>query len=80
MLKLLYFLFITFAQALQYNVPCGKKNRGLATVLAYKTLVSDEAQLTPENIRLAHYLGWCVEMVSTMQSLIDQYYVIKLVF
>lgn len=51
-------------QALQYNVPRGKKNRGLATVLAYKTLVSDPSQLTEENVRLAHYLGWCVEMVS----------------
>lgn len=52
-----------FVQALQYNVPCGKKNRGLATVLAFKSL-ANESQLTPENIRLAHYLGWCVEMVS----------------
>lgn len=51
-------------QALQYNVPCGKKNRGLATVLAYKSLIGNEAELTPENVRLAHYLGWCVEMVS----------------
>lgn len=53
-------------QALQYNVPNGKKNRGLATVLAYKTLVPNEAELTPENVRLAHTLGWCVEMVSNL--------------
>lgn len=57
-------IFIHIQQALQYNVPGGKKNRGLATVLAYKSLVGDEALLTPENVRLAHYLGWCVEMVS----------------
>lgn len=50
-------------QALQYNVPRGKKNRGLATVQAYKSLVEDQTQLKPENVRLAHYLGWCIEMV-----------------
>lgn len=58
-----------FPQALQYNVPCGKKNRGLATVLAYKSLVGNESLLTPENVRLAHYLGWCVEMVSKIQQI-----------
>lgn len=56
--------FFYFSQALQYNVPCGKKNRGLATVLTYKSLIANESELTPENVRLAHYLGWCVEMVS----------------
>lgn len=59
-------------QALQYNVPCGKKNRGLATVLAYKSLINDESQLTPDNVRLAHYLGWCVEMVSVKCNEINQ--------
>lgn len=63
-----FFFFLIFQsnfffQALQYNVPRGKKNRGLATVQAYKTLVEDEKKLTPENVRLAHYLGWCIEMV-----------------
>lgn len=52
-----------FAQVLQYNVPRGKKNRGILTVLTYKNLVPAE-ELTPENIKLAQYLGWCVEMVS----------------
>lgn len=51
-----------FAQVLQYNVPRGKKNRGILTVLTYKNLVPAE-DLTPENIKLAQYLGWCVEMV-----------------
>lgn len=31
--------------------------------MAYKTLV-DQDQLTPENLRKAQYLGWCVEMVN----------------
>lgn len=52
-----------FVKILQYNVPNGKKNRGLAVVAAYKML-EDVQNLTPENLRLAKILGWCVEMVS----------------
>jgi len=47
---------------LQYNVPGGKKNRGLALVYAYKLLLPND-QLTEENIRLARILAWCVELV-----------------
>lgn len=49
-------------QALQYNVPRGKKNRGLITVITYKKLVSPN-DLSEENLKLCHILGWCVEMV-----------------
>ncbi|XP_055917258.1 farnesyl pyrophosphate synthase [Eupeodes corollae] len=59
-----------FAKALQYNVPRGKKNRGLLTVLTYKKLVSED-QLTPENIKNAQYLGWCVEMLQSMFIIAD---------
>ena len=61
----LFVLFkcIVLLQLLQYNVPNGKKNRGLATVLAYKMLEKKE-NLTPENIHLANMMGWSVEMVS----------------
>jgi farnesyl diphosphate synthase len=52
-----------YAKALQYNVPLGKKSRGLATAMAYRMLAS-QSQLTPENLRLVYYLGWCIEMVS----------------
>ncbi|XP_054740081.1 farnesyl pyrophosphate synthase-like [Anastrepha obliqua] len=51
-----------FTKALQYNLPHGKKNRGLLTVLTYKNLVKPDA-LGAENLKLAQYLGWCVEMV-----------------
>lgn len=54
-----------FVKILQYNVPNGKKNRGLAVVAAYKML-EDADKLTPENLRLANVLGWCVEMVSNI--------------
>lgn len=53
-------------QALQYNVPRGKKNRGLSTILAFKTLAKPE-DITPENLKLAQYVGWCVEMVIIYQ-------------
>lgn len=49
-------------QVLQYNVPGGKKNRGLSLVYAYRTLATKD-ELTPENIRLSQIMGWCVEMV-----------------
>lgn len=53
-----------FTKLLQYNVPNGKKNRGLVHVQAYKILAKD-GELTEENIKLAQLLGWCVEMVKT---------------
>jgi hypothetical protein len=52
-----------YAKVLHYNVPNGKKNRGLATVVSYKMLEKEE-NLTPESIRLANIMGWCVELVS----------------
>lgn len=45
---------------LQYTVPGGKKNRGLAVSQAYKHLVED---VTDEGLRQAHLMGWAVEMV-----------------
>lgn len=59
-----------FAKSLQYNVPNGKKNRGLALVLAYKMLAQN-SELTEENLRLAHCLGWCVELLQSVFILAD---------
>lgn len=56
-----------YAKVLQYNVPNGKKSRGLAVVAAYKYFEKPE-KLTPENVRLANIMGWCVEMVSFLTS------------
>ncbi|XP_072942410.1 farnesyl pyrophosphate synthase-like [Epargyreus clarus] len=58
------------AKLLQYNVPNGKKNRGLATVLAYKMLEKPH-NLTQENIHLANIMGWCTEMFHTHQMLLN---------
>ncbi|XP_075167392.1 farnesyl pyrophosphate synthase [Haematobia irritans] len=51
-----------FERSMHYNVPHGKLNRGLLTVITYKNLVKPE-DLTPENIKLAQILGWCVEIL-----------------
>lgn len=59
-----------FAKSLQYNVPNGKKNRGLALVLAYKML-AQSSELTEENLRLAQTLGWCVEMLQSVFIMAD---------
>lgn len=59
-----------FARVLQYNVPQGKKNRGLAAVLAYRMLAKSE-DLTPEKIQRAQYLGWCIEMFQSMFLISD---------
>lgn len=59
-----------FAKSLQYNVPNGKKNRGLALVLAFKMLASSD-QVNEENMRLAQVLGWCVEMLQSVFIMAD---------
>ncbi|GFG32081.1 hypothetical protein Cfor_06854 [Coptotermes formosanus] len=59
-----------FAKVLQYNVPGGKKNRGLAVVYAYRMLATKD-QLTQENIRLSQIMGWCVEMLQAYFLVLD---------
>lgn len=59
-----------FAKSLQYNVPTGKKNRGLSVVHAYKMLAKPD-ELTEDNLRLAHILGWCVEIYSSVFLMTD---------
>ncbi|XP_075215680.1 farnesyl pyrophosphate synthase-like [Lycorma delicatula] len=64
-----------YAKVLQYNVPGGKKNRGLSLVLAYRMLTPPD-KLSAENIRLSQILGWCVEMLQgyflVLDDMIDQ--------
>lgn len=48
------------ARVLQYNVPHGKRNRGLATALAYRYLTDE---LHEGNVKLSYVLGWTVEML-----------------
>ncbi|XP_055309726.1 farnesyl pyrophosphate synthase-like [Sitodiplosis mosellana] len=59
-----------FAKALEYNVPHGKKVRGLTAVIVYKDLIGKE-HLTPENMRNGHILGWCVELLQSVFLMSD---------
>ncbi|XP_063241129.1 farnesyl pyrophosphate synthase-like [Bacillus rossius redtenbacheri] len=59
-----------FAKVLQYNVPSGRKIRGLALIYAYKQLVPAE-HLTPDNLRLAYIMAWCIEMLQAFFLLED---------
>nr|AKM16734.1 farnesyl diphosphate synthase [Mylabris cichorii] len=61
-----------FAKLLHYTVPNGKKNRGLSVVTSYKMLEKPE-NLTPDNIRKAIILGWCVEMLQSGFLITDDF-------
>lgn len=58
-----------FEQAIQYNIPDGKKIRGLIAVSAYKQLIG-ENNLSAKNKKNVHLLGWCIEMVSLLSFII----------
>ncbi|KAL6257350.1 hypothetical protein P5V15_010925 [Pogonomyrmex californicus] len=59
------------AEVLQYNVPGGKKTRGLTVTYAYKLLASNN-QLTENNIRLTRILGLCIGMLQAYSLLLDE--------
>jgi len=56
------------ARVLQFNVPHGKRNRGLATALAYRYLTPE---LHEDNVRLSYILGWTVEMLQAFFLVAD---------
>ncbi|CAG2104790.1 unnamed protein product [Medioppia subpectinata] len=57
-------------KVVQYNVPNGKRNRGLALVMSYRLLAPIRDQ-TPENLELARILGWAVELLQAYFLVID---------
>ncbi|XP_071516847.1 farnesyl pyrophosphate synthase isoform X1 [Panulirus ornatus] len=59
-----------FAKVLQYNAVGGKMNRGLAVSLSFKLLATQDL-ITPENLRLAHILGWCIELLQSFFLIAD---------
>ncbi|KAG8223487.1 hypothetical protein J437_LFUL004955 [Ladona fulva] len=59
-----------YSKALQYNVPTGKRNRGLALVLSYRLLAHPD-ELTEESLKLARILGWCVELLQAFFLVVD---------
>lgn len=52
---------------LDHNLIGGKLHRGVTTVQAYKTL----CQPSPNDLQLANYLGWCVEMLHSSFIILD---------
>ncbi|KAJ4747551.1 Farnesyl pyrophosphate synthase [Rhynchospora pubera] len=54
---------------LDYNVPRGKLNRGLAVIETYKALKGDE--LSEEEFFLASVLGWCLEWLQACLLVLD---------
>jgi len=48
-----------FKRVCEYNVPFGKKNRGMMVVQSYKLLKGNDA--TEEDLHRARILGWCIE-------------------
>lgn len=50
-------------QMLNYNVPHGKLNRGMAVLDAVKALAPAGQELSAEQVHKARVLGWCIEFV-----------------
>lgn len=55
---------------LEYNVPHGKLNRGLAVFQCYKAFRAGD-RITPAEERTAHMLGWCVELLQAFFLVAD---------
>ncbi|KAI1280531.1 Farnesyl pyrophosphate synthase [Halotydeus destructor] len=60
-----------FDKVIMYNVPHGKRNRGLALVSAYSQLAAEKGVECAENVERARVLGWCVEVMQTFLLLAD---------
>lgn len=61
-LKLKYYSLIICFQILEYNIPLGKKIRGITAVMTYETLTKSQ-QKPKEEMYLIHLMGWCIEIV-----------------
>ncbi|XP_013413552.1 farnesyl pyrophosphate synthase [Lingula anatina] len=62
--------FKWFKEVCEYNVPFGKKNRGMAVVSSYRYLVTED-KLTEDNLNKARILGWCVEWLQAFFLVAD---------
>ncbi|XP_031328070.1 farnesyl pyrophosphate synthase-like [Photinus pyralis] len=59
-----------FRKMLEYNIPHGKKIPAFLPI-AFYTSIEDPNKLSEENIRLAHIVGWCAQMLHTSYLLLD---------
>ncbi|XP_070566289.1 farnesyl pyrophosphate synthase-like [Ptychodera flava] len=59
-----------FKEVIEYNVPGGKKNRGLTVVSAYRSIIGKE-DISDEEVKCAMVLGWCVEWLQAFFLVAD---------
>ncbi|XP_055699824.1 farnesyl pyrophosphate synthase-like [Phlebotomus papatasi] len=59
-----------FERVLEYNLQGGKKLRGVSSWQAYQLLVPKDS-ITEDSLKLAGYLGWCIEMLHAAILMID---------
>ncbi|WAR03500.1 FPPS-like protein [Mya arenaria] len=57
-----------FKEVLEYNVPHGKKNRGIFVVMAYKHL---HPNANDADLKIARILGWCIELLQAFFLVTD---------
>lgn len=54
-------IYILHFQVSEYNVPHGKKNRGLSVIASLRCF---KDTLSEEEEKIARILGWCIEWVN----------------
>lgn len=59
-----------YRKVLEYNVPFGKRNRGLAAIAAYRILRSPQA-ISKEELYNVQIMGWCIEMLQAFFLILD---------
>jgi len=59
-------LFCFCAKVNEYNVPHGKRNRGLTVVQSFRFL-ADSSELTEDGLKRAGVVGWCIEWVRNLK-------------
>lgn len=67
--KVLKDAFIWLREAIRYNLPHGKRNRGLAVVMTHR-LLSQHYDKKPD-LKKARIVGWCIELLQTHFLILD---------
>uniref|UniRef100_UPI00398EFBE5 farnesyl pyrophosphate synthase n=1 Tax=Pristiophorus japonicus TaxID=55135 RepID=UPI00398EFBE5 len=57
-------------EVIEYNVPGGKRNRGLSVIASFREL-GDPKHQTEENFKIALVVGWCVELLQSFFLVAD---------
>lgn len=62
--------FQWFKKVNEYNVPHGKRNRGLTVVQSFRFL-ADSSELTEDGLKRAGVVGWCIEWLQAFFLVAD---------